>query len=241
MSKKSHSNRSNISRPNLSKLEKSLSYPFQNISLLKEAVTHRSAGALNNERLEFLGDSILNFVIAADLFTRYPKSSEGDLSRLRASLVNKDGLFLVSQDLKLGEYLILGSGELKSGGYRRNSILADTVEAIFGAAYLDSDLERCRELILQLYNEQLENVPDADSLKDPKTQLQELLQSRKMGLPEYDVIEIVGKAHNQQFTVKCKIDKLKLETQGKASNRRKAEQQAANEIIPLVKNKFSKK
>jgi len=241
MSKKSHSNRSNISRSNLSRLEKSLNYPFQNANLLKEAVTHRSAGALNNERLEFLGDSILNFVIAADLFTRYPKSSEGDLSRLRASLVNKDGLFLVSQDLKLGEYLILGSGELKSGGYRRNSILADTVEAIFGAAYLDSDLERCRELILQLYNEQLENVPDADSLKDPKTQLQELLQSRKMGLPEYDVIEIVGKAHNQQFTVKCKIDKLKLETQGKASNRRKAEQQAANEIIPLVKNKFSKK
>ena len=160
---------------------------------------------------------------------------------MRASLVNKDGLFLVSQDLKLGEYLILGSGELKSGGYRRNSILADTVEAIFGAVYLDSDLERCRELILQLYNEQLENVPDADSLKDPKTKLQELLQSRKMGLPEYDVTEIVGKAHNQQFTVKCKINKLELETQGKASNRRKAEQQAANEIIPLVKNKFSKK
>ncbi len=235
------SKKSKLNLPDLPRLEKLLNYQFQKAELLQEAVTHRSAAAKNNERLEFLGDSILNFVIAADLFRRYPKSSEGDLSRLRASLVNKDGLFLVSQDLKLGDYLILGSGELKSGGYRRNSILADTVEAIFGAVYMDSNLERCQTLILQLYHEQLENVPDADSLKDPKTRLQELLQSRKLGLPEYNVIEIVGKAHNQQFTVNCKIPKLDLETQGKASNRRKAEQQAADEIIPLVEKLFSKK
>jgi len=225
----------------LKRLEQALNYQFQTTGSLKEALTHRSAAAKNNERLEFLGDSILNFVIAADLFKRYPKSSEGDLSRLRASLVNKEGLYLVSQDLKLGNYLVLGSGELKSGGYRRNSILADTVEAIFGAVYMDSDLERCRELILQLYNKQLENIPDADSLKDPKTRLQELLQSQKMGLPEYDVIEVVGKAHNQQFTVNCKINKLNLKTEGKATNRRKAEQQAAEKIIPLAQEIFKNK
>jgi len=235
------SKKTNLNLPNLPQLEKLLSYKFQKIELLKEAVTHRSAGAKNNERLEFLGDSILNFVIAAELFARYPTSSEGDLSRLRASLVNKEGLFLVSQDLSLGDYLILGSGELKSGGYRRNSILADTVEAVFGAVYMDSNLERCRELILKLYNEQLENVPDADSLKDPKTRLQELLQSKKLGLPDYNVIEIVGKAHNQQFTVDCKINKLELTTQGSASNRRKAEQKAAENIIPLVMDIFKKK
>ncbi len=227
--------------PGFSRLEKLIDYKFENINLLKEALTHRSAGPKNNERLEFLGDSILNFVIAADLFARYPKASEGDLSRLRANLVNKDGLYIVSQNLKLGEYLILGSGELKSGGYRRNSILADTVEAIFGAVYCDSNLERCRLLILKLYQEQLINIPDANSLKDPKTRLQELLQSKKFGLPEYDVIEVTGKAHNQQFTVTCKISKLDLLTQGKASNRRKAEQQAANEIISLVDNIFKKK
>ncbi|MCW9048482.1 MAG: ribonuclease III, partial [Gammaproteobacteria bacterium] len=138
------SKKTNSSQPDLPRLEQLLNYKFQKIDLLKEAVTHRSAGAKNNERLEFLGDSILNFVIAAELYKRYPSASEGDLSRLRASLVNKEGLFLVSKDLNLGDYLILGSGELKSGGYRRNSILADTVEAIFGAAYMDSDLERCR-------------------------------------------------------------------------------------------------
>jgi len=226
---------------NLNRLEKSIDYKFENINLFKEALTHRSAGSKNNERLEFLGDSILNFVIAADLFLRYPKSSEGDLSRLRASLVNKDGLYLVSQDLNLGDYLTLGSGELKSGGYRRNSILADAVEAIFGAVYMDSNLERCRLLILQLYHKQLENIPDADSLKDPKTRLQELLQSRKLGLPDYDIIEVIGKAHNQQFTVCCKIDTLELQAQGKASNRRKAEQQAADKIISLVKEAFKKK
>jgi len=236
MTKDSQHKQSNISR-----LEKSIDYKFENLNLLKEALTHRSAGAKNNERLEFLGDSILNFVIAADLFIRYPKSSEGDLSRLRASLVNKEGLYLVSQDLKLGDYLTLGSGELKSGGYRRNSILADAVEAIFGAVYIDSDLERCRKLILQLYHTQLENIPDANLLKDPKTRLQELLQSRKLGLPDYDVIEVVGQAHNQQFTVSCKIDKLELQTQGKAASRRKAEQQAADKIISLVEEAFKKK
>lgn len=227
--------------PNFSKLEQVLDYQFQNKELIKEALTHRSAGSKNNERLEFLGDSILNFVIAADLFQRYPESPEGDLSRIRASLVNKEGLYTVSKQLKLGDYLILGSGELKSGGYRRNSILADTVEAIIGAVYQDSDFGQCQQLILKLYYELLENIPDADSLKDPKTRLQELLQSRKYGLPQYNIIEITGKAHNQQFKVTCEINELELQAEGKATNRRKAEQQAAEKIINLVEDKFNKK
>lgn len=227
--------------PDLAKLEKRLQYSYANQELLQEALTHRSASAQNNERLEFLGDSILNFVIAAELFSRYPKSPEGDLSRLRASLVNKDGLYKVSSELKLGDFLILGSGELKSGGYRRNSILADAVEAIFGAAYLDSDFEQCRNLILRLYHEQLENVPDANSLKDPKTRLQELLQSRKLSLPSYSVTEVTGQAHNQQFRVSCEIEELSILAEGVSTSRRKAEQLAAEKTIQLVENSLQKK
>ena len=224
-----------------SKLEQQLDYKFQNDSLLKEALTHRSASSKNNERQEFLGDSILNFVIAADLFLRYPELSEGDLSRIRASLVNKDGLYTISRQLKLGDYLILGSGELKSGGYRRNSILADTVEAILGAVFLDSGFESCRKLILRLYDELLENIPAPESLKDPKTKLQELLQSRKFGLPEYTVIEVIGKSHNQQFKILCEIKELQLTSEGKATSRRKAEQQAAEKIFSLLEKKLKKK
>ncbi|VAW61386.1 Ribonuclease III [hydrothermal vent metagenome] len=251
MSKASNSSRANSSgvnssganypRPDLSRLERQLSYTFKNTGLLTEALTHRSAGSKNNERLEFLGDSILNFVIAADLFLRYPQYAEGDLSRIRASLVNNEGLFMVSGQLKLGDYLVLGSGELKSGGYRRNSILADTVEAIFGAVFMESGFEMCRDLILRLYHEQLENIPDADSLKDPKTRLQELLQSRKLALPEYTVIEVLGKSHNQQFKMRCEIKQLQLTSQGQGSNRRKAEQQAAAEIFIQLQNKLEKK
>lgn len=226
---------------NLSRLEGKLNYHFNNSGLLQDALTHRSAASKNNERLEFLGDSILNFAIAAELYQRYPGSPEGDLSRLRASLVNKEGLYLVSQSLKLGDYLILGGGELKSGGYRRNSILADTVEAIFGAVYLDSDYISCEALILQLYQQQLKDIPDADSLKDPKTRLQELLQSKKYGLPNYEVIEVTGQAHNQQFKVSCEIQTLQLSTEGSATNRRKAEQQAAQKILSLLQEKLKKK
>jgi len=226
--------------PDFSRLEQLLAYSFQNPSLLKEALTHRSANSRNNERLEFLGDSILNFVIAEELYHRHPKSAEGDLSRIRACLVNKEGLYKIASDLKLGDYLILGSGELKSGGYRRNSILADTVEAIFGAVYLDSHFETCQQLILRLYHYQLENIPHVDSLKDPKTRLQELLQSRKLALPEYEVIEVTGQAHNQQFRVRCEIKQLQLVAEGKASNRRKAEQQAAEKIIEPLRASLKK-
>ncbi|HED36405.1 MAG TPA: ribonuclease III [Gammaproteobacteria bacterium] len=226
---------------NFSRLERQLGYQFKKNALLKEALTHRSASSRNNERQEFLGDGILNFVIAADLYLRYPNSPEGDLSRIRASLVNKAGLFIVSEQLKLGDYLILGSGELKSGGYRRNSILADTVEAIFGAVFIDSGFDNCRDLILRLYHEQLENIPDADSLKDPKTRLQELLQSRKLALPEYTVTDVVGKSHNQQFTMRCEIKQLQLTSEGRGSNRRKAEQQAAADIFIQLQDKLKKK
>jgi len=224
-----------------SKLEKLLNYQFQNIDLLRNALTHRSASSKNNERLEFLGDSILNFVIADELYKLYPSSTEGDLSRLRANLVDKSGLYEISQILKFGEYLILGSGELKSGGHRRNSILADTVEAIFGAVYLDSNFEQCQKLILFLYKDLIKNIPDANDLKDPKTKLQELLQSRKLALPKYTIIEVTGQAHNQQFKVDCEIAQLGLKTQGQATNRRKAEQQSAEAIIALVQEQFTKK
>jgi len=224
-----------------SRLEQLLNYQFKNTELLKEALTHRSAHSKNNERLEFLGDSILNFVIAAELYLLYPKSPEGDLSRLRANLVNKDGLYEISKILKFNDYLILGSGELKSGGYRRNSILADTVEAIFGAVYMDSGFNECKKLILYLYDDLIKNIPDANDLKDPKTRLQELLQSRKLSLPKYSVTEVTGQAHNQQFKVDCEIAELGLKTEGKATNRRKAEQQSAEKIIPLVQEQFEKK
>jgi len=236
MPKASHQNKSDFSR-----LEQSLNYKFKNPELIKEALTHRSAGSKNNERLEFLGDSILNFVIADNLFQKDTKSSEGDLSRLRASLVNKEGLYIISKQLNLGDFLILGSGELKSGGYRRESILADAVEAIFGAVYLDSGFEECRDLIIRLYQQLLENIPDADSLKDPKTRLQELLQSRKLPLPVYTVIEITGQAHNQQFKMKCESEELNLVAEGQANSRRKAEQLAAEKIISLVQELFKKK
>jgi len=227
--------------PDYSRLEKLLNYQFQNIELLKNALTHRSANSKNNERLEFLGDSILNFVIADELYRLYPRSSEGDLSRLRANLVDRAGLYEISKILQFGEYLILGSGEMKSGGHRRNSILADTVEAIFGAVYLDSNFEQCKKIILFLYKDLIKNIADASELKDPKTKLQELLQSRKLALPKYTVIEVTGQAHNQQFKVDCEIVQLGLKTQGQATNRRKAEQKSAEEIIALVQEQFTKK
>jgi ribonuclease III len=224
--------------PDITKLINILTYQFNSNNLLQEALTHRSASSKNNERLEFLGDSILNFVIAAELFKCYPKLPEGDLSRIRASLVKKEGLALVANDLDLGEYLTLGSGELKSGGYRRDSILADGVEAIFGAVYLDGGFEECQKMILRLYKEQLQNIPDPALLKDPKTRLQELLQSRKYALPKYDVVNVSGKAHNQMFDMRCYIEELSITTQGKASNRRKAEQLAASEAISQVEISF---
>lgn len=212
-----------------------LGYRFRNPALLDSALTHRSAGGANNERLEFLGDAILGLVIAEDLFRRYPEASEGELSRLRATQVRKLTLAELARDLDLGEFLRLGPGELKSGGYRRDSILADALEAIFGAVYLDSDFSTCAELIKDLYRERLGALPDEPlALKDPKTSLQEHLQSRHLDLPTYTVIAIRGDAHDQVFEVECRIAAPDLSARGNGSSRRRAEQQAAQEMLTLL-------
>jgi len=194
----------------INSLLKKLEYTFNNVSLLEEALTHRSYAALNNERLEFLGDGILNFVIAHELFKSYPDVDEGDLSRLRATLVNKDSLAEIAGHLELGDVIKLGSGELKSGGFRRPSILADAVESIFGAVYCDAGFEVCRDLIVRLYARRLSKPADLQSLKDPKTRLQELLQSRHFSLPDYHVTNISGQAHSQKFHVRCSVEKMQI-------------------------------
>lgn len=218
-----------------------LKYSFKKPDLLEEALTHRSASAKNNERLEFLGDGILNFVIAHELFKLYPDVKEGDLSRLRASLVNKDTLAEIALELKLGDVIKLGSGELKSGGFRRPSILADAVESLLGAVYCDSDFETCRMLILHLYRNKLSPDTDLQTLKDPKTQLQELLQSHKLPLPVYRVQRITGKAHAQAFHIECQIPQLDLLVKGEGKSRRKGEQIAAEAAIVKVKEILDKK
>jgi ribonuclease-3 len=223
----------------LSVLSRQLNYTFDNASLLEEALTHRSAGSHNNERLEFLGDGILNFVIADELFRKNPGMREGDLSRLRASLVNGEMLADIARELNLGDYLKLGAGELKSGGFRRSSILADTVESILGAVYCDSDFTTCRALILRLYESKLNNLPDVDSLKDAKTQLQELLQSRKYSLPVYEVLGVSGKAHAQVFQVECRVEALDCAVRGKGGSRRKAEQVAASMAFEKISKKLN--
>ncbi|MEW6646950.1 MAG: ribonuclease III [Pseudomonadota bacterium] len=213
---------------NLDTLCRSLGYTFRDRSLLEAALTHRSVGSRNNERLEFLGDAVLSFAISAELYRRFSAVNEGTLSRLRASLVKGDTLALIALDLNLGEYLRLGSGELKSGGFRRESILADALEAIFGAVYLDSDIERARQLILALYEDRIEAVQPAANLKDPKTRLQEYLQARRLPLPTYNVIAMDGEAHEQTFTVTCAVEGLAEPTVASAASRRKAEQAAAD-------------
>ena len=190
----------------LKRLEKKLGYLYVNDDLLKRAITHRSAGSRHNERLEFLGDSILSLVIAEALYHRFPDVSEGDMSRMRATLVREKTLAELAREFDLGEYLILGPGELKSGGYRRESILADTVEAIIGSIYLDSDMERIRTLLLQWYASRLDEIRPGADQKDPKTRLQEFLQGRRRPLPSYAVIKVKGEAHNQEFTVQCDIE-----------------------------------
>ncbi len=215
-------------------LLKKLEYAFNDEALLDEALTHRSFSSKNNERLEFLGDGILNFVIADELFKLYPDVQEGDLSRLRANLVNKESLAEIAVTLELGEVIRLGSGELKSGGFRRPSILADGVESIFGAVYCDAGFEACRALIVRLYKDKLDSPTDLQSLKDPKTQLQELLQSRHYSLPEYEVSKITGKAHAQVFYVICSIAALQIKVTGEGRSRRKAEQLAAQSAITQV-------
>jgi len=213
------------------RLCKRLSYRFNDPSLLETAMTHRSARGLNNERLEFLGDAILGLVIARALYEKFPGASEGQLSRLRASLVKRDTLAKLALELELGECLFLGSGELKSGGFRRSSILADAMEALIGAVERDGGLEAAQELVLHLYRQRLEEVDLERASKDPKTRLQELLQGRALPLPQYEVAEVTGKVHNQTFIVECRVEGLDVTTHGKGSSRRKAEQAAAEQAL----------
>jgi len=218
-------------------LAKSLGYQFDNLNLLKQALTHCSAGGRNNERLEFLGDALLGCVIAAELFERYPKAREGELSRLRASLVRRESLADLAQTLDFGSYMRLGAGERKSGGHHRDSILADALEAVFGAIYLDGGFAVCRQCILGLFSDRLAALADPQSLKDAKTRLQEYLQSRQMALPEYAVIEVSGEAHAQSFRVQCTLGDNDLPpTQGHASSRRHAEQMAAGRMLEQLEN-----
>ena len=211
-----------------------IEYQFTDHALLEQALTHRSVSkSFNNERLEFLGDSVLSLVITEHLYRNFPHISEGKLSRLRASLVNQKSLADISRGIALGDYIKLGGGELKSGGYRRDSILSDTLEAIIGAVYIDGGFEHACQSVLILYRSLLNNIADKidHSLKDAKTQLQEILQARQLQLPEYEVVQTVGKDHNQLFTVSCKIDVLGLEATGKGRSRKKAEQEAAGLVL----------
>ena len=214
------------------KLERSLDYTFADQGLLQQALTHRSAGSRNNERLEFLGDAILGGVIAAELYRRYPGAKEGELSRLRANLVRRESLAEIAQLLDLGSYLTLGAGERKSGGHRRDSILSDTVEALLGAIFLDSDFTVCQSCILRLFSARLDSLSDVASLKDAKTRLQEYLQSRHQPLPEYTVKTVSGEAHAQFFRVECVVDDIGLPPgKGQGSSRRQAEQHAAADLL----------
>lgn len=215
----------------LTAFSRRIGHAFDNMALLELAMTHRSFGGQNNERLEFLGDSIVNFVIAEALFERFPQAREGQLSRLRARLVRGQTLAELAREMEFGECLRLGSGEMKSGGHRRDSILADAVEAVLGAIYLDAGMDIARVRVLAWYAERLESINLQDTQKDPKTRLQEFLQSRQSPLPRYEVVSVEGEAHEQTFTVECHVELLATHTLGTGSSRRHAEQQAAELAI----------
>ncbi|MBU0621259.1 MAG: ribonuclease III [Gammaproteobacteria bacterium] len=214
-----------------------LGYRFRQPQLLQRALTHRSYSAAHNERLEFLGDSVLNCTIAKFLYTANPDLPEGDLSRLRSNLVNQQTLATLAQQLELGEQLLLGEGERKSAGHKRPSILADALEAVFGAVILDADFAEAEKVILGLFIPYLSRVDLQTLGKDPKTLLQEFLQGRKLALPQYNVLEIKGEAHAQTFIVSCEIPQLDVKTRGEGASRRVAEQIAAESAYQQIANK----
>ena len=211
-----------------------LGYGFDDGGLLDQALTHRSVGAHNNERLEFLGDAVLGFVIAEFLYRAEPDAHEGRLTRLRAHLVRRETLAAIARELQLGEVLRLGPGELKSGGRGRDSILADAFEAVIGAIYLDSGMSACRGVLETLYRDRLLRAAREVGLKDPKTRLQEALQGRGSALPQYTVVELGGSAHEQSFTVECQVDGIPRPVTGFGSSRRKAEQDAASRALEAL-------
>ncbi len=216
-------------------LSRKLKYQFNNPDLLKIALTHRSSHDQNNERLEFFGDSVVNFIIAEALFHQFPRAQEGDLSRWRATLINRDTLAVIARGFELGRYMRLGPGELKSGGPERSSILSCAMEAIIGAIYLDGGFDVVRACVLRWYESLLQSLSGGRSLKDPKTQLQEYLQSRHKPLPVYVVESVEGEAHQQIFIVSCQVDGIKEKVFGKGSSRRRAEQEAAEVMMGMIK------
>ncbi len=219
----------------LDELAKKINYSFQDLNFLKVALTHRSKGGEHNERLEFLGDAVVNFVIAEVLYHQFPKATEGELSRWRASLVNRDALAELAKEFELGRFLLLGQGELRSGGSERQSILSCTMEAVIGAVYLDGGFEIAKIKIIEWYEHQLQSLSSAASHKDPKTLLQEYLQSRRLPLPIYKVDHIEGEAHQQKFTISCNVEGIEEITLGKGTSRRRAEQEAAQAMLDRFK------
>ena len=224
-----------IKKPDV--LAKRLGLSFDQPQFFILALTHRSMGARNNERLEYLGDSVLGFVIAQKLYEMFPDASEGDLSRLRASLVNQTSLAELAREHSIGDYLILGSGELKSGGYRRDSILSDALEAIMGALLKDQGIQVCQDWVLNLFSNKLAELDLKKSQKDPKTQLQELMQSRKIELPVYELVKMTGAAHEQTFSVKCTTILANESCVGTGVSRKRAEQSAAEKMLLVIKKK----
>lgn len=211
-----------------------IGYRFNDPELLRRALTHRSYSTTHNERLEFLGDSVVNCVVALELFNRFPRLTEGELSRLRANIVNQSSLATAAQQFDIGGQLRLGEGELKSGGARRPSMLADSVEAVIGAAFLDGGFEAARKVVRALLGNVLDTIDPSTSGKDPKTLLQEYLQGRKLALPQYAVVATHGEAHEQQFQVECAVPELGIRTLGEGASRRSAEQEAARQAYELA-------
>lgn len=211
-----------------------LGHPFADPQLLEQALTHRSAGRRNNERLEFLGDALLNLIVAEFVYEQYPKAAEGDMTRLRAALVNGSALAELAREAHLGDALVLGAGELKTGGFRRESILADTFEALIAAIYLDAGWEACRAVVRRLFASRVIEA-EGKVAKDPKTALQELLQANAMALPAYELVSTLGDDHEKLFEVSCMVDALQLRAAGRGCSRRAAEQAAAESLLHDVR------
>lgn len=216
---------------NSNRLFSRIGYRFSNQSLIELALSHRSVGKTNNERLEFLGDSLLSLIISERLFSQFPNVREGDLTRIRASLVKGETLAEVAREFDLGEYLKLGEGELKSGGFRRASILADALEAIIGAIYLDSDMETCKECVLAWFASRLDSLDPGEEGKDSKTRLQEFLQQRKEPLPEYIIVSVEGEAHAKEYVVQCSLSGRPETAKATSTSKRTAEKAAAAKVL----------
>ena len=221
----------------ITKLQETLNYQFSDRGIVDLALTHRSANTINNERLEFLGDSLLGYIVADILYENYPESSEGELSRMRSTLVNKITLADIARELKLGKFVQLGSGESKSGGNDRDSILADAVEALIAAIYLDAGIHDCRKVVSRWLERRLGRSSTTGRLRDAKTQLQELMQASGFGLPKYNVVKIEGEAHQQIFHVECRVDGVTEAQTSSGTSKRNAEQGAAQDMLKQLKSR----